>query len=75
MTAISHANTIDEGIQNQECTQSALPMQEAEDIQAQNSRVHGEILATGNRGERAAILQELFQGVLTAEEIEGLLDA
>ena len=34
MTAISRANTIDEGIQNQECTQSALPMQEAEDIQA-----------------------------------------
>ena len=43
MTAISRAKTIDESTQNQECTQSALPMQETEDIQVQKSGAHGEI--------------------------------
>ena len=43
MTDISRAKTIEDRTQNQECTQSALPMQETEDIQVQKSGAHGEI--------------------------------
>jgi hypothetical protein len=76
MTAISRAKTIDEGTQKRECTQSALPMQETEDKQVQKKRrTWRDFYAADNREERAAILQELYQGVLTAEEVEEILNA
>lgn len=76
MTAISHAKTIDESTQNQECTQSAMPIQETEDIQVQKKRrTWRDFYATDNRDERAAILQEICKGTLTAEEVEEILDA
>ncbi len=75
-TAISHAKTIDESIQNQEGKQSAMPMQETEDIQVQKKRrTWRDFYATDNRDERAVILQEICKGALTAEEVEEILDA
>ncbi len=76
MTAISHTKTIDESSQNQECTQSAMPIQETEDIQVQKKRrTWRDFYATDNRDERAAILQEICKGALTSEEVEEILDA
>ena len=76
MTDISRAKTIEDRTQNQECTQSALPMQETEDIQVQKKwRTWRDFYATDNRDERAAILQEICKGALTAEEVEEILDA
>ncbi len=76
MTAISHGKTINESTQNQECTQSAMPIQETEDIQVQKKRrTWRDFYATDNRDERAAILQEICKGALTTEEVEEILDA